>query len=119
MTEYEEFLESKRQNVEPSGFEPGGISEMLYPFQRDIVSWACRKGKACVFADCGLGKTPMQLEWARLVTEHCGDGSMVLVVAPLAVSAQTQREGGKFGIPVTRCRSAEDLRPSLHLTMNS
>lgn len=116
MEDYEVFLESKRQHVEPSGFEPGGISEMLYPFQRDVVSWACRKGKACVFADCGLGKTPMQLEWARLVTEHCGDGSMVLVVAPLAVSAQTQREGGKFGIPVTRCRSAEDLRPGINIT---
>ena len=57
---YREFLEGKAVSHEPCGFEPEGVSEMLFPFQRDIVRWACRKGKAAVFADCGLGKTAMQ-----------------------------------------------------------
>lgn len=114
--DYDMFLESKRQHVEPSGFQPGELSPMLYDFQRDIVTWACHKGKSCIFADCGLGKTPMQLEWSHQVVQHCGEGSMVLIVAPLAVSAQTQREGFKFGIEVNRCRSAEDLQPGINIT---
>lgn len=116
MTGYGEFLASKRITVEPQGFDAEGINGLLYPFQRDIVAWACRKGKACVFADCGMGKTAMQLEWARLVCGHCGPGSMVLVVAPLAVSGQTVREGRKFGIEVNRCRSGEDARPGVNVT---
>ena len=114
--DYREFLDSKRVTVEPSGFDAGETNAMLYPFQRDIVRWACAKGKACVFADCGLGKTAMQLEWARLVHDHCGPDSMVLVVAPLAVSAQTVREGRKFGIEVNRCRLGEDVRPGVNVT---
>ena len=114
---YEDFLDSKRITVEPHGFEADGISELLYPFQRDIVRWACAKGKSCIFADCGMGKTPMQLEWARLVCEHDGrDDSAVLVVAPLAVSSQTMREGLKFGVRVNKCRSAEDVRPGVNVT---
>lgn len=116
MTGYGEFLASKRITVEPQGFDAEGINGLLYPFQRDIVAWACRKGKACVFADCWMGKTAMQLEWARLVCGHCGPGSMVLVVAPLAVSGQTVREGRKFGIEVNRCRSGEDARPGVNVT---
>ena len=113
---YAEFLDSKRVTVEPSGFEADGINGLLYPFQRDIVKWACAKGKACVFADCGLGKTAIQLEWARLVHDHCGPDSMVLVVAPLAVSSQTVREGRKFGIEVNRCRCADDMMPGVNVT---
>ena len=65
---------------------------MLFDFQRDIVRWALRRGRAAIFADCGLGKTPMQLEWARHIPGR------VLILAPLAVSAQTVREAAKFGI---------------------
>ena len=100
--DYKDFLKTKLETFDPSGFDPEGINEALYPFQRDIVQWVCRKGKACIFADCGMGKTPMQLEWARLVSDH--ERGTVLIVAPLAVSAQTVREGRKFGIEVNRCR---------------
>lgn len=107
---YREFLDGKAVSHEPCGFEPEGVSEMLFPFQRDIVRWACRKGKAAVFADCGLGKTAMQLEWARLV---CGEtGGRVIVLAPLAVSQQTVREGRKFGIAVSAVRSMGDVGDS-------
>lgn len=116
VTDYQEFLASKARRVDPTGFDPDEISGKLYPFQHDIVRWACRKGKACVFADCGMGKTAMQLEWARLVCNHVGEGSRVLIVAPLAVSAQTVREGVKFGIGVTRCRTADDMHNGINIT---
>lgn len=114
--QYSEFIASKRAAMEPSGFEPSDINPMLFDFQRDIVRWACRKGKCAIFADCGLGKTPMQLEWARQVCEHVGSGAKVLILAPLAVSKQTQREGVKFGVDVTRCRAMDDVRPGINVT---
>lgn len=113
--DYAEFVASKAITVPSTGFEPVGLSPMLYDFQRDIVRWSCRKGRSCVFADCGMGKTPMQLEWARQVCEHM-DGGTVLIVAPLAVSAQTVREGRKFGIPVNRCQSGEDMQRGVNIT---
>jgi DNA modification methylase len=109
------FLDEKRATVTPVGFEPTAINQKLYPFQRDIVAWACRKGKACIFADCGMGKTAMQLEWAHQVHVHVGE-CKILIVAPLAVSAQTVREGRKFGIDVNRCRTKTDLVNGINIT---
>lgn len=69
MTDYTEFLLSKRLMVERHGpnIEPGAVHPMLFPFQRDLVAWAVRKGRAALFADTGLGKTLMQLEWAEVL----------------------------------------------------
>ena len=94
---YDDFLKNKRFVLESSGFDidRSELNPMLYNFQKDIVRWALKKGKACIFADCGLGKTPMQLSWAYQVHRHTG-GS-VLILAPLAVSEQTKREAEKFG----------------------
>lgn len=90
---YAEFLASKRIVDAPTGVsENVDISPMLFDFQRDIVKWAIRRGRAAVFADCGMGKTPIQLEWARHVPGR------VIIAAPLAVSTQTVREASKFGI---------------------
>ena len=116
MTEYQEFLKTKRLLVEPSGFdvELDDISPMLFDFQRDIVRWALRKGKVALFEDCGLGKTPQQLEWARLVNEHTG--KPVLIFAPLAVADQTQKEGDKFGIPVNICATQADMINGVNIT---
>lgn len=97
-TAYEDFLAAKAVTTSATGFEPQGISDRLFPFQRDVVHWALRRGRAAIYADCGLGKTPMQLEWARHVADHTG--RPVLVLAPLAVAQQTVREGRKFGIEV-------------------
>lgn len=82
---YEEFLRSKEIFHPDAGisFPKGKLSRKLFDFQRDIVAWALRKGRAAIFADCGLGKTLMQLEWARRI-----DGP-VLFLAPLAVNGQT------------------------------
>ncbi|MBW3636336.1 MAG: helicase [Armatimonadetes bacterium] len=114
--EYNDFLKSKAIFAESSGFEvaPDAINDQLFPFQKAIVAEALRKGRYAIWADCGLGKTPIQLEWAKHVCrETSGD---LLIVAPLAVSSQTAREGTKFGIPVTICRSQADVRPGINIT---
>lgn len=105
---YSDFIESKRETVKPFGFSlpPSAINPMLFPYQRDIVRWALRLGRAAVFAECGLGKTPVQLEWAQQVAHHTG-GS-VLVLTPLAVAHQTIRESVKFGIDAVYCRSQDE-----------
>lgn len=95
-TSYAEFLAQKQRVDRPTGFEPVNLNQKLFPFQQAIVTWACRRGRAAIFADCGLGKTGMQLEWADQV---CGQtGGKVLILAPLAVAAQTLREADKFEI---------------------
>ena len=112
--EYSDFLESKRQSQKPCGFEPENLNPFLFDFQRDIVKWACRKGRAAIFADCGMGKTIMQLSWADQICKS--KGGRVLIVAPLAVSAQTCREGQMFGIEVNRCRTATDMVDGINIT---
>lgn len=108
--DYQEFLEHKRLVDRPSGFEPRELSPRLFPFQRDIVRWACKRGRAAIFADCGLGKTLMQIEWARQV-----DGP-VLVLAPLSVSKQTISEAHKFDLEARYCRSQDDVRDGVNVT---
>lgn len=103
-TSYHDFIATKRLADVPTGHEVAAsdITAKLFPFQRDIVRWALKRGRAAIFADCGLGKTPMQLEWARHVP------GPVLILAPLAVAEQTRREGEKFGIPVVVARKQSD-----------
>lgn len=112
-SDYEAFLETKRIADAPSGFVAGELNPKLFPFQRGIVTWALGRGRAAIFADCGLGKTPMQLEWAHQVYAYTGGN--VLILAPLAVAEQTVREGQKFGIDVTHCRSMDDVRPGVNI----
>lgn len=112
---YETFLESKRVSAEASGFDPVmPMTDALFPFQRDIVRWALRRGKAAIFADCGMGKTLMQIEWSRHVAAAAG--GPVLILAPLAVANQTRQEGEKFGIDITVCANAEDVRQGVNIT---
>lgn len=112
---YEDFLKAKAKTFIPCGFAPATINPMLFPFQKDIVQWALRKGRGALFEDCGLGKTGQQIEWARQVSEHTG--LPVLIFAPLSVSRQTADiEGPKFGVQITLCKSAEDIRPGVNIT---
>jgi hypothetical protein len=111
---YEDFIAQKRMTAPMAGIaDPAPVNEMLFPFQRDIVRWALMKGKAAIWADCGLGKSPMALEWGRAVCEHTGGD--VLILTPLAVAQQFKREGDKFGVPVTVCRERGDLRPGVNV----
>jgi DNA modification methylase len=86
MKKYSDFIKTKIKYKSFFGFEYKNKSEILFDFQSDIVNWACKIGRAAIFADCGLGKTLMQLEWAKNI-----DGN-VLFVAPLAVTSQTIKE---------------------------
>lgn len=105
MTEYEEFLSNKTEVFLGVGFEPEDLNPSLKPFQKDIVRWACKKGRAAIFADCGMGKSLMQLAWADQI--HRKTGGNVLILAPLAVAQQTQREGDKFGIKASYSRDGK------------
>ena len=95
MKDYHKFLESKKIAVTPSGFEPTSSNPKLFNWQNDIVRWALVKGRACIFADCGLGKTAMQLQWAKQVSEHTG--KPVLILAPLVVGGEANREDERSG----------------------
>jgi hypothetical protein len=103
--DYQAFLERKTQLDGKHGFDPEWMPDFLYPFQSRIVEWACRKGRAAIFADCGLGKTPMQLVWAENVYRHTG--RPVLILTPLAVSHQTELEAHKFGIEASVSRQGD------------
>lgn len=94
--DYASFLEAKTQLDSATGFEPHDLPDYFFPFQVALTEWAIRQGRAAIFADCGLGKTPMQLVWAENVRRQTG--KPVLIVTPLAVSYQTQLEALKFGI---------------------
>lgn len=114
--EYKDFINSKNKQMKNYGFdiEKENLNPMLFDFQKDIVRWALKKGRAAVFADCGLGKTPMQLEWANQIYKH--EGGKILILAPLAVATQTQREGEKFHIPVNICENQDDVKEGINIT---
>jgi len=102
---YTEFIESKKivANVKGIDVSPENVHHFLKEHQRAIVVWAVRKGRCAIFADTGLGKTFMSLEWARLI------GEKTLFVAPLSVARQTVREAGKIGLSVEYVRNQSQI----------
>jgi hypothetical protein len=107
-TDYRNFLARKTQLAPGEGFEPVWLPDTLFGFQKYLVDWELRTGRVGTFADCGLGKTLMQLVCAENVTRKTG--KKVIIVTPLAVAPQTVREGQKFGIDVTHSRTGEASR---------
>ena len=87
------------------GFDPIWMPDFLFDFQKYLVEWSLRKGRSAIFADCGLGKTPMQLVWAENVVRKTNGN--VLIVTPLSVSKQTIMEGKKFGIGAARSKDGQ------------
>jgi len=104
MDDYQEFLKSKLPESVAYGIEVDDedVHPMLFPFQRDITKWAVHKGRAAVFLDTGLGKTFIQLEWARLL------GANTLIIAPLSVARQTVREAQKIDLDVRYVRDQSE-----------
>ena len=96
MSDYQRFIEAKTLIDSPTGFSPGDINPALFPWQAEIVRYACMRGRFGGYEDCGLGKSIQQLESARLINEHTG--LPVIIFAPLAVAEQTKREAHKFNI---------------------
>ncbi|MGQ9348914.1 helicase-related protein [Mycolicibacterium gilvum] len=113
---YAEFLSRKVAHVEQPGREitAEDVHPMLHGWQNELVRWAVRTGRAALWADTGMGKTVMQLEWARLSGDH------PLIIAPLAVCQQTVREAAKLGIRAMYVKSYDDIDPlagiQIHVT---
>jgi DNA modification methylase len=103
--DYHEFLKTKQKRHIVSGFDidETKLNPAMFDFQKFIVKRALKAGKYAIWADCGLGKTLMQLEWAKHVVEKTQ--KPVLILAPLAVSGQTIEEGKKFHIECQRYSS--------------
>ena len=114
VTDYEKFIERKSQIAGGSGFAPVYMPDFLFDFQKHLVEWALLKGKAAIFADCGLGKTPMQLVFAENVVRKTN--GRALIVTPLAVCYQTIREGAKFSI---ECERSVDGKPGKNITVTN
>ena len=112
---YQEFLAAKRARVNETGPEvpTDAIHSMLHDWQGELVQWAARTGRAAIWADTGLGKTVMQVEWLRHVT----DGGYGLIVAPLAVCHQTVREAARLGVDATYVRTSAQMDgPGVYVT---
>jgi hypothetical protein len=108
--DYRTFLYRKEHVADGDGFAPTFIPAEAFDFQGSLIEWAQRRARGAILAECGLGKSLMQLAWAQNVVEHTG--GRVLVLTPLAVSAQTVREGEKFGIGCVRSRDGRNLPKS-------
>lgn len=112
---YEQYVERKLSRVPPTGIQSGfSVPADLFPHQSTLTAWAIRRGRAAIFADTGLGKSRMQLAWADAVRRNTE--RPVLILAPLAVAAQTVVEGATMGIEVNHCRDASEVGPGLNIT---
>lgn len=113
---YEEFLKQKDFVLESSGFDidKSEMNPKLFEFEKDIVRWALKKGRSCVFSGCGTGKSAMSLEWSYHVHQHTG--GRILIVAPLTVTDQTKREADKFGYTAKVCESQADCIDGINIT---
>jgi superfamily II DNA or RNA helicase len=109
---YEEFLDTKKHRIQATGkkIDRESVNAKLFEFQKDIVVWAVGRGRCAVFADTGLGKTFIQLEWARIV------GGTILIFAPLSVARQTIRESHKIGLEVKYIRNRSEIQTGINIT---
>ena len=112
---YSEFIKSKEIESINAGisFDESELNKNLMPFQRDIVAWALRKGRAAIFSDCGTGKTIMQISFADLICRHTGGKALIL--CPLSVAEQTKKESMKFGVDARICRQQSDVGDGINI----
>jgi hypothetical protein len=110
---YKGFLYKKTQSKNDYGFEPTFLPSSLFDFQAHLTTWALGKGRAAIFADCGLGKSFMALTWAENIIRK--ENKPVLIVTPIAVGSQFEQEGEKFGI---ECHVSRDgsIKPGITIT---
>lgn len=113
---YQHFLTNKLKSFTNIGFDINlsDINPILFDWQKTIVKWALKKGRCLIAEDCGLGKTFQSLEWSRIIHERIGGN--ILILAPLAVSQQTQREGIKLGIKVNIAKDQSQIVPGINIT---
>lgn len=112
---YASFLAQKAITDPPTGLrEVPALPSAMFAHQRDITSWALRRGRAGLFAGTGLGKSLMELAWADAVARETG--AKILHLAPLAVSSQLVREAEKFGIPAQLAASGDEATGAISIT---
>lgn len=113
---YGEFIANKSYASRPSGFIAKDINSNLFSWQQCVTEYLVKLGRGGCYADCGLGKSAIQLEYARQVVRHTN--KPVLILCPLAVAGQTKRESEKFEIdvPVQVCKSQADVRDGINIT---
>lgn len=112
---YSDFVSTKLTRVPPTGLTSDfRMADGLFDFQQAMTRWALRRGRAAIFADTGLGKSRMQLAWADAV--HRNAGHDVLILAPLAVAAQTVGEGVEIGVAAKQCRDGSEVQPGITIT---
>lgn len=103
--DYDQFIDAKTSMGGNHGFEPTFLPQQAFDFQKSLCEWATRKGRAAIFADCGLGKTLMELTFAENVVRHTN--KPVLLLTPLAVGPQTIHEAEKFGVDAVLSRDGK------------
>lgn len=115
-TVYADFIMSKKIQHKSAGIDVSRevLASGLFDFQKDLVQWALKKGRAALFTATGTGKSMMQSEWANQVANHTGGN--VLILAPLAVSRQTVDEAAKIGVAINLCRKSDDVKPGVNIT---
>jgi len=112
---YDEFIKNKIRKAQEYGFEPNTINAPLFEWQKQVVEWAIKKGRAALFEECGLGKTLQQLEWANQISDY--SCAPVIILTPLAVAKQTESEATKFGYTAkVVSESSEITRPGIYIT---
>lgn len=115
MKAYEDFLAAKKRRDPPTGLTMlPALPSQLFPFQKDIVNWALRRGRAAIFANTGMGKSFMELAWGNAIRQVTGWD--VLLLTPLAVAGQMVREATKFGIPAKHCAHQDEVEPGITVT---
>jgi hypothetical protein len=114
VSDYEQFLAAKAQHGTGVGFEPLWMPDFLFPFQAFLTEWAIRQGRGAVFADCGLGKTPISLVWAENVRRKTG--KPVLLLTPLGVAFQIADESAKFEV---NAKVSRDGKPKADVTITN
>lgn len=117
MNAYADLIARKLSTVPPTGILGAGslcLPAGMFDHQDALTRWALRRGRAAIFADTGLGKSRMEIAWADQVNRETGHD--VLILAPLAVAAQTVREGQSIGVPVKQCRDGADVEPGISIT---
>ena len=108
VNDYQKFLEMKTHEGVNTGFKSNWMPDILYPFQKHLVDWSLKKGRGAIFADCGLGKTFIQLTWAQNIIRKTN--KPVLILTPLSVATQTVGEGAKLGVKVHNRR--DGIKPN-------
>lgn len=112
--DYKKFLEKKSYTAPPAGFEPKNLNSNLFDFQKDIASWACKRGRGAIFAGTGLGKSLQELSWAQALYDATGERTIVFT--PLAVAAQMKREADKFGIDAAHVSTQDESNCPIVIT---